>query len=84
MFKKLKGKCYQRNPLNESCDHCSAVEFENKDDVAMCTTEKKLGDLDESYLLYSESGSKNIIIELHILTAIFEPYVKCVILMDYQ
>lgn len=63
--------------MNEYCDQGSAVEYENKDVVAKCATEKELGDLYESYSPYSESGSKNIIIELNILTSIFEAYVKC-------
>lgn len=84
VFKKRKGKYYPRKPLNESCDQASGTEFESKDDVAMCATEKKLSDLDESYSPYSESGSTNIIIELNILTSVFETCVKCVILMDYH
>lgn len=48
--------------------------------------QKKIGDLEESYSKYSENAIKNILIELNILTSVFESNVnaKFMIILSYH
>lgn len=80
---KRKAKYHPKKQLIESCDQDSAAVFESKDDVTSYLIGEKLDNLDDGYPPYTEIGSKNIIIELNILTSIWKACLKCKMCYSY-